>query len=425
MDSDVELVSDGEGLAVIGEPSAVERFLSAHGLPSKDLGLGRLGPALSAAAGIAQAGSEVVANSGRWVQLTEESARKLATSNLMKGSQTGLSRAVFTDGSGKITGLAEIVNTPGVGSALANPALLAGAAGLMAQLAMQQAMDEITDYLAAIDEKVDDILRAQKDAVIADMVGVDFVINEAMHIRDHVGRVSEVTWSKVQATSATVARTQAYALRQLDGLAEKLERKSRLGDIAEVAREAEAKAEEWLAVLAQCFQLQDGIAILELDRVLDASPGELEQHRLAVAAARESRLTMIADASARLTARMDAAVEVANAKVLLQPGPARTVVKSGTHVSTAVVRFQRGVGIERQWQAIEARRWTDAATQARDKLLESGADGIEVARRHGADAVGRARATTGRISSGIAERARRRRGDEGGARDALEVGSSD
>src|SRR3712207_7154685 len=42
----------------------------------------------------------------------------------------------------------------------------------------------------------------------------------------HVGRVNEVTWSKVQASASTIADTQAYALLQLDALAEKLERKS-------------------------------------------------------------------------------------------------------------------------------------------------------------------------------------------------------
>ena len=110
----------------------------------------------------------------------------------------------------------------------------------MAQLAMQQAMDEITDYLATIDEKVDDVLRAQKDAVVADMIGVDLVIEEAMTIREHVGRVSEVTWSKVQATSQTIARTQAYALLQLDALAEKMENKSKVGDLAKTAKEAES-----------------------------------------------------------------------------------------------------------------------------------------------------------------------------------------
>jgi hypothetical protein len=56
---------------------------------------------------------------------------------------------------------------------------------MMAQLALQQSMNEITGYLAAIDEKVDDVLRAQKDAVLADMIGVDLVIEEALTIREH------------------------------------------------------------------------------------------------------------------------------------------------------------------------------------------------------------------------------------------------
>jgi hypothetical protein len=70
---------------------------------------------------------------------------------------------------GQIRGFVEF--TKGPRSFLTNPALLAGAAGIMAQIAMQQAMDEITDYLAPIDEKVDDVLRAQKDGVLARMIG--------------------------------------------------------------------------------------------------------------------------------------------------------------------------------------------------------------------------------------------------------------
>ena len=35
MSAEIQLISDGDGLAVIGEPSAVERFLAAEGLPSK------------------------------------------------------------------------------------------------------------------------------------------------------------------------------------------------------------------------------------------------------------------------------------------------------------------------------------------------------------------------------------------------------
>ena len=75
-------------------------------------------------------------------------------------------------------------------------------------------VNEIIDYLATIDEKLDDVLRAAEDAVLADLIGAGFDIDEAMTIREHAGRVNEVTWSKVQATSATIARsaTGAHAM---------------------------------------------------------------------------------------------------------------------------------------------------------------------------------------------------------------------
>jgi len=409
MDNEIQLISDGDGLAVIGDPTAVERFLVSEGLPSKDLGLQRLGSVLSTGAAAAQAGSDIAANSGRWVKLTKESAEALNKYNLMKGSSPGVSRAVLTD-RGKVKGLVEFVKGPG--TLLANPAVLAGAAGIMAQLAMQQAMDEITDYLATIDEKVDDVLRSQKDAVLADMIGVDFVIEEAMTIREQVGRVSEVTWSKVQATTMAIARTQAYVLRQLDALAEKMERESKIGELAKTSKEAELKVQEWLAVLARCFQHQDAMAVLELDRVLDASPEELDRHRFALRTARNNRLELISRSTERLMARMDTAAGTANTKVLLHPTTSRDVVHSSNHVANAVVDFHGRLGIERGRQSLEARRWADAATEARDKALETGVDGVDAARRLGSETLDRARSATGGLSSRITERALRRRRDE-------------
>src|SRR5688572_7427336 len=109
MDSEIHLLSDGDGLAVIGNPAAVDRFLAAEGLPSKDLGLTRLSTVLRAGAGVAQASSEIAAHSGRWVKLTEKSAQAMRKGNLMKGSEKGVSRAVLTTDKGKIRGVLEFV----------------------------------------------------------------------------------------------------------------------------------------------------------------------------------------------------------------------------------------------------------------------------------------------------------------------------
>lgn len=409
MSSEIQLISDGDGLAVIGDPGAVELFLASEGLPSKDLDLPRLGKVLSTGGAATQAGAEIAANSGRWVKLTEESAQAMKKYKLMKGSSPGVSRAVLTEG-GKSKGFLQLVRTPG--SALTNPALLSGVGGIMAQLAMQQAMEEITDYLARIDEKLDDVLRAQTNQVLARMDGVDLAVREAMKVREAVGRVSEVTWSKVQAASSTIFDTQAYALRELNALSEKLERKSRVGDLAKATRDAQSEVHKWLAVLARCFQLQDAIAVLELDRVLDASPEELDRHRVGLQAARQDRLALISQRTVRLLARMNSAGGAANARVLLHPSKAPALVEASNQVSGSIIDFHGTIGIEDDREAVKARRWTSAASEVRDRALERGADRVDAAKRVGNLTFDRARSTTGEISRRLAEQTRRLRSDE-------------
>ena len=410
MDNEIQLISDGDGLAVIGNPTDVERFLVSEGLSSKDLGLPRLGAAFSAGAAAAQAGSEIAANSGRWVKLTKESAQAVKKYGLRESSKTGLSTGVVKGGKGQVRTFVEFAKAPG--SLLTNPAVLAGAAGIMAQIAMQQTMDEITDYLATIDEKLDDVLRAQTNQVLARMDGVDLAIKEAMSVRDTVGRVSEVTWSKVQNSSATILETQGYALRQLGDLAEKIEQKTKVGVLAKTAKEAEAGVQKLLAVLARCFQLHDAMAVLELDRVLDASPDELDRHRLGLKAARRDRLELISQSTERLLARIIAAAGTANSKVLLNPTESPAVVEASNRVATCVYDFQGLLGIESGRQSSEARRWVDAAAERWEKVRETGAESIDTVRHFGNETRGQARSVRDKLSDRIAERRLRRREDD-------------
>ncbi|MEU6484386.1 hypothetical protein [Streptomyces sp. NPDC046887] len=410
MDDEIQLIRDGESLAVVGSPPTVERFLVSEGLPSRGLGRRRFRSAPGNAAGAAQADSDMAAGSGRWVKLTEESARRIDEFGLRESATTGLSTGVLKGDKSQIKGFVEC--TKGAGPLKGSPAQLANVAAVMAQLAMQQAMDEITDYLATIDEKVDDVLRAQEDDALSKMVGAEFVIEEAMSIRDEVGRVSDITWSKVQATPQTIARAQVYALRRLDALAEKMERKAKIGELAAAAEEAGSQAWQWLAVLARCFHLQDAIAVLELDRVLDAAPEELDRHRGGIRIARQKRLDLISRSTERLVARMNAAADEANAKVLLHPTKSPAVVRSSNQVVAGVQDFHVRLGIESGRRSSDTRRWTAAAAEVRDKVLERGAKGVGVARSLGNESLGRAGSVKDKLVGGIAERARRRHGDQ-------------
>ena len=66
MSDEIQLISDGDGLAVIGDPAGVEKFLASAGLPSKALDLPRLSSLLSAGSKAAGVASTLTANSGRW-----------------------------------------------------------------------------------------------------------------------------------------------------------------------------------------------------------------------------------------------------------------------------------------------------------------------------------------------------------------------
>lgn len=383
MSNEIELVSDGEGLSVIGAPADVERFLLSEGLdqaPNREIDLHRFWSFLGAGAVAGQVGAEFAAHSGRWVKLTAESAAAVKKFGLMPTTSSKVSHAMIGN-RGDIKQWLQIVNTPSM--LISGPFAVTALSTMMQQRAMQEQMDEIVEYLQVLDEKVDDILRSQKDTVLADMIGVDLIIEDALTLRNHVGRVSEITWSKVQASDMTLARTQAYAFRQLDTITEKLEKKVDLGDIAKATREAEPRIHEWLRVIARTVFLQDGVSILELDRVLDSAPDDLESHRIGLAAARQNRVALIARITTRLLSQMDGTVQRANGAVLLNPFDSPAAVKASNLVAVGVLDFRERLGLESGHESHRAKRWRIAAGEMRDKALSSASEGMTVAQKIG------------------------------------------
>ena len=215
---------------------------------------------------------------------------------LMDTKSPGVSHAMVGQ-PGDIQQWIQFVKTPG--AMLTNPAMLAGGAGIMAQMAMQQ--HDGRDHRLSRHHRREARRRAPRpdEPGVGALDGVDLAIRRPSRPRVR-GPGLRVTWSKVQNSAQTIHETQGYALRQLGDLAEKIEEKTKLDDLAEAAKEAEAEVQKWLAVLARCFQLHDAVAVLELDRVLDASPDELDRHRIGLKAARQDRLELISESTERL-----------------------------------------------------------------------------------------------------------------------------
>ena len=417
---EIQLIADGDGLAVIGHAADVDAFLAAEQLSSTDLGLARLRRALAIGGAAAQALGEIAANSGRWVKMTPEWAAAAKKYGLMVDSETGLEMGVVLAKGVKsgIKGPLRFEKGPG---SLLNPATVSNAGALMAQVAIQQAIEQITTYLEDIDAKLDDLLRVQTNEVLARLDGVDAAVREAMTVRDAVGRVSEVTWSKVQTTSTTVFEVQGFALRELGAVAQRLEREARVqdtavGGLSSATRRAEPEIRKWLVVLARCFQLQDSIAVLELDRVLAADPEEVDRHRVGVKAAREARIGEITATTQRLLERMGATVDRANAKVLFHPAASPAAVRHSAEITAGIQGFHDSLGLQADVRELQARRWSTAAAAVRDRALEGaagvGAGGLDAANRARQQTAARARSTRDKVSAEVAARAARlRRGD--------------
>ncbi len=280
----------------------------------------------------------------------------------------------------------------------------------MSQMAMQQAMSEIGDYLERIDEKLDDLLQAQKSAALAPLQGTALDIEEAMAIREARGRVDDITWSKLQGRSSSLSDVQGHALKQLDALAAKLERKSALRDLAAASAEVRGEIQEWLVVLARTVQLRDALAEIELDRVLDASPEELDRHgwgfRLpAVCACRASprQPSLLSRVSMPLRRSR-------NAKVLVHPAKAPAIATNCSEAATAVVHLTLALGIGEDAEAPHARRWTQAVRESGGKAVVTGAKGVDIAKRAGGGTAKGAKRAAGRAKGAGAKAGERARG---------------
>jgi hypothetical protein len=290
---------------------------------------------------------------------------------------------------------------------------------MMSQMAMKQQLSEITDYLALIDEKLDGLIRSQMNQVLARLDGVNLAIREAKSVRESVGRVSEITWSKVQTSVQTIYETQGYAIRQLKDVADKLEQPSKIADLMKASEDAVGEVQKWLIVLARCFELLDEVGILELDRVLDSSPEELDSHRMGLKSARTDQLDFVLEATEYLLTRMKAAVEKANTRVLFNPLQSPTVIKAGNQVFAEVHGLRKLLGLEFGAEETEARRWGDAASERWGQVLEQSSDGLGKAKDLSSSAGQKALSVKGSLAGKFANR-KSRKSEENSDPDAID-----
>ena len=174
--------------------------------------------------------------------------------------------------------------------------------------------------------------------------------------------------------------------------------------MTKAADEINEKLRLWTRVLADCFRLHDAIAVLELDRVLDSSPEELDRHRMGLKAARQERLSVMSRATSLLLVRMNDATGTANSKVLFNPFQTKELVKTTNEVASDVQEFHVLLGIESGWSDAEARAWKEAANESWEKTRETGSEGIRVAKQFSKETRSQAKSARDKLAGKISER---------------------
>ncbi len=327
--------------------------------------MGRLSSIAKTGADAANAVSGIIEQSGMYLKLTPESAKRLKDAGgLMKTKEHGISYAMLGETGKKSLKWLQVEDGPG--SLLTNPAVLSGLGGLMSQLAQQSEAQELRALLVRIDEKLDDVRRAQRDAVLAKMRSAAAAIDEAMTIRA-LGGDPKTLWDKVSGSSETILNVQEEALLALRALADKAEDKSKTGELKRVLKEIEREVGVQLAILARCFELQDEFRVVELDHVLATAPENLEGHRRGVAAARQRRREVVLEGTRHLMTRIDAAGGIANENILLHARAARSVIDSLNATSAIVDDFHAPLGIESARSSLDVVPWREALGNPRQR----------------------------------------------------------
>ena len=357
---EIELISDEEGAIVVGDSTAIERFLRGAGLlaHAKPFDLEKLRAAAKSGADIASTLSGIVEQSALYLKLTPESAKRLKEAGgLMPTKTKGISHVMLGE-TGK-TSLKWLQAQDGPASLLTNPAVLSGVGGLLSQLTQQAEALELKDLLLRIDEKLDDVRRKQRDEMLARMKGAAASIAEASTIRDRRGD-PKTWWDKANGVSQTLFTVQEEALLELRALADQVESRTKTGELKKATRQLEHDAAVQLAVLARCFELQDDFWVLELDYVRATAPDWLDGHRLGVADARATRRSSVLASTTRLMSRMDAVGDIVNENILLHARAAQSVVNSLNSTATVVDDFHRPLGIESNREFLSNTPWREA-----------------------------------------------------------------
>jgi hypothetical protein len=308
------------------------------------------------------------------VKLTPESAEDLKEFGLTDSGVPGVAYAVAGT-RGSIKKWLRIDTT--ASAKVANPAILSGVAGALSQAARQQEAAQLRQLLETSDEKLDQILRGQRDEILGDLAGIEGEIHAALLDREIEGTIDAHTWSNLSGVSLEFRKVRSKAFLKLGGIADDLVQQKRIGDLNGRLPAAKREVQQWLGVIVRCTTALDELAVLELDYYAAIEPERVNTRRLSLDASRQDDQVKLHEGLSVLMQRMDAAAELANQNAILHVKGLPAVIRSIDDTRSLIKRFYEALSIEVDWDSLDPTQWRIAIRewhQWRNALAEAGSE---------------------------------------------------
>lgn len=361
---EVELVSDGENLLVLGKDRrSVEGFLRSKGLleMARQIGRHQLAPMLRSSAHLTKTVSDTIAESSLWLKLTPESAEDIKEYGLTESGVPGIAYAIAGT-RGNIKKWTKVDTT--TRAQAANPAFLSGAAGMLSQAARQQEAEQLRELLESLDQKLDEVLRNQQDEILGDLDGIESQVRVTQKRLETEGEIDALTWSALFSTPVGLRQVQAKALHKIKGIAEDLGGQSRFNDLNQRLQKARDGVRLWLTVVARCVTALDDLAVLELEYCAVLEPHRFDARRMTLDSERQNDRNELLRNIAVLLQRMDEAANTANQNKLFHLRGVPKALDSIEMTQNLVKQFYDAFGVDADWKSVDPVQWRDAILQA-------------------------------------------------------------
>lgn len=341
--SQIEFLSDGEGLIIFSQDEDLEQFDNCDGFS-----VSKVSPqVLFRAQNVFSTFSEFQVRSSRYVKLSPESA-KLMRQRVTKGPVRGAFRRGdfnLVGNPGQFFRQIEIRST----GTLA-PAFVTAGASLIAQ--------------ATIEAKLDTLLRQSKVESLGELEGISNALKEVEDYYRTNNSVSATKWLTISHLGASLHTMETTALEQISSLVEQLAASQ--GDSKKTAKSFQSLDENlsfWLGNLGWSIWLHDRFYVLEIAHAQEFEPDHFDGYHASIQRTRQERIESVTCRLLRMNDSIRATANLGNSVWATHYQRAGKIIEAANRAENSIQRFALHVNLSFEEKSeLQIRGWKESVS---------------------------------------------------------------